>query len=1035
MFKSIVISIVSYNKKDLLKKCIESILQNTEYPNYKIAVVCNGCTDGSVEMMEDFSNVYKDKILFFYNEKNEFFVKPNNFVINSFPNSDIVLVNNDIEVTDGWLNYLYDAVYEDDKIGAGGGKILNYDNLITSAGGWLYKDEQGLHEGIWGYGDRSDTPIFNNKRYVNYVPGCLLYMKREAINKIGALDEDFHPMYYEETAWQCKLYENGYRVVYESKCVAYHIGAATASTSEECKQYIKINREKFISKFFNNEIKKPMVYDCFIFFNELDLLEARLNILNDVVDKFVLVEATKTFTNKDKSLYYKENQSRFEKFNDKIIHVVIDYFPEWNGDPWEYEKFQRFAINHGLWECGDEDILVFSDLDEIPNPNIFKGLHNINDDVVSLEMNFYYYFMNCMSGVKWYNAKVLKYRTFLNRSGRAVQKVRMELNDRIINNAGWHFSYLGGIESIINKLESFSHQELNTEDIKNKDRLAKILEQGLDLFGRDIKYNFVDVDDTYPKYIKNNIEWFKDKGWIYEIKKKKFSVVIPTYNHLEDCLKPCLESIIKHTKLDDNIEILVIANGCTDGTVEYVNSLNIPQIKVFEYKEALGYTVATNNGIKLSCGDYVILMNNDLVLLDWQDVNWVDMLYAPFAQDDKIGITGSVRMHHKTINRNFLLFYSVMIKRQMFDIVGLLDEAFNPGAGEDTDFCIKVEDAGYRCVQVPYDNMELVQNGDVIGCYFPIYHPGSVTTHELSNWNEVVKRNDDLLVQRYGKKYKNIGLLTVRNEVDVIDEFMDNIEKYFDEVVVMDDSDDGTYEKIKNRKSIKYIVKFEDVYDKNSKRTDGHKEHLYRYIMDKYGDDNVWITVLNADAFMMDDPNKTIEYAESVDANMVGWWVYNFAPSMQDKKDYEADKEAWMSTLVQKRLQYLEDIPRMEYMQFKASKDYYYDINKHGSIVPEFFTNNFHLIRFANIAPTLFHYPHRSPKQIWNRAKDRATTGFRNFDFYYPFFEGGGFVDKLEGQDLVHVSNVNIECYGFGLKNVARFKLWGLGELSKNGSK
>ena len=273
---------------------------------------------------------------------------------------------------------------------------------------------------------------------------------------------------------------------------------------------------------------------------------------------------------------------------------------------------------------------------------------------------------------------------------------------------------------------------------------------------------------------------------------------------------------------------------------------------------------------------------------------------------------------------------------------------------------------------------------------------------------------------------RNIGLLTIRNEADCIDEFMDHAEKYFDDIVVMDDSTDGTYEKLADRKSIKYLVKFEDVYGKDGKRTDGKKQHLYEYVMDKYGD-NLWITILNADAFFMDDPNKTIEIAESYGCNMIAWWVYNFIPSMEDKVKYDEDKEAWLSLKIQDRLKYVEDTARMERLQFKARKNYYYDLNMHSSIIP----SNFGEIRTVGIAPTLFHYPYRSPEQIVARAKDRAETGFRSVDFYKGFLDNGGFVDQYEGYGLVELEEADIECGGFGMKNMRRIKPWDHGTLSK----
>ena len=89
-----------------------------------------------------------------------------------------------------------------------------------------------------------------------------------------------------------------------------------------------------------------MIIDCFPFFNELDLLEIRLNVLNDVVDKFVLVEASKTQSLIDKPFYFEENKDRYSKFLDKIIHVKITDYPKKDG--WAMENYQRNCIVKGL---------------------------------------------------------------------------------------------------------------------------------------------------------------------------------------------------------------------------------------------------------------------------------------------------------------------------------------------------------------------------------------------------------------------------------------------------------------------------------------------------------------------------------------------------------------------------------------------------------------------------------------------------------------------------------------------------------------
>src|SRR5208337_1996465 len=108
-----------------------------------------------------------------------------------------------------------------------------------------------------------------------------------------------------------------------------------------------------------------MIYDCFTFFNELELLGLRLHELAEVVDKFVLVEATKTHSNQPKPLHYQENRSRFGGFHDKIIHIIVDDLPDAK-DPWVLENYQRNCIARGLVNCRPDDFLLISDLDEIP---------------------------------------------------------------------------------------------------------------------------------------------------------------------------------------------------------------------------------------------------------------------------------------------------------------------------------------------------------------------------------------------------------------------------------------------------------------------------------------------------------------------------------------------------------------------------------------------------------------------------------------------------------------------------------------------
>ena len=234
----------------------------------------------------------------------------------------------------------------------------------------------------------------------------------------------------------------------------------------------------------------------------------------------------------------------------------------------------------------------------------------------------------------------------------------------------------------------------------------------------------------------------------------KISIIIPTYNHLEDCLKPCLDSIKKYTNLN-NIEVLVVANGCKDDTANYVNSLG-NSFKLIWFDNGLGYTKATNEGIKQSVGEYIILLNNDTVLLDQPINQWIDMLIDPF-KDNTVGITGPMYVNCPYASRDFLIFFCVMIKRELFNKIGLLDEIFSPGFGEDSDFGIKTQDLGYKIVQVPNKSDNYCAPNYMVGS-FPIYHKGEGTFANYPEGNRILAERRFILMNRYNKNIKlNLG--------------------------------------------------------------------------------------------------------------------------------------------------------------------------------------------------------------------------------------------------------------------------------------
>jgi beta-1,4-mannosyl-glycoprotein beta-1,4-N-acetylglucosaminyltransferase len=243
------------------------------------------------------------------------------------------------------------------------------------------------------------------------------------------------------------------------------------------------------------------IIDSFIFYNEIDLLFYRLSILDEYVDKFILVESTHTFSGHQKPLFYNENKARFEKFNNKIIHVIVDDIPykypriDYKlNQQWENEYHQRNCIKRGLDTIihilNDDDIILTSDVDEIPNPQILLNCKNnvfvFNNSYLNrLALDMYYYnlYYRIGEGSNWHGIKLLTFKTYKN-IGLTFQQMRLwehSHNVPIIGNGGWHLSYFGDIKFITNKIASYSHQEYNNKNYLDKNTLETKIKNGVNL--------------------------------------------------------------------------------------------------------------------------------------------------------------------------------------------------------------------------------------------------------------------------------------------------------------------------------------------------------------------------------------------------------------------------------------------------------------------------------------------------------------------------------------------------------------------------
>ena len=220
------------------------------------------------------------------------------------------------------------------------------------------------------------------------------------------------------------------------------------------------------------------IIDCFNYFDEDKILELRLNILNDYVDQFVIVEAKEDHQGKKKKLNFKI--SNFRKFSKKINYIVqnkieidanLKIKKNWSVNHLRDQSQRNYIIN-GIRNADSNDWIIISDIDEIPNPKSFL-FFNPKNKFAFFKQKFFYYKFNLLNKTTpfWFGSRICvkKYlnspqwlRNFKIKKRRILNKLGF-FNYQIIDNGGWHFSFIKTPEQIVKKIEAFAHTEFNLQ--------------------------------------------------------------------------------------------------------------------------------------------------------------------------------------------------------------------------------------------------------------------------------------------------------------------------------------------------------------------------------------------------------------------------------------------------------------------------------------------------------------------------------------------------------------------------------------------
>jgi len=257
-----------------------------------------------------------------------------------------------------------------------------------------------------------------------------------------------------------------------------------------------------------------------MYFDEDFVLDLRLNILNDHIDSFVIAEATRDHTGRERKLNF--NINNFQKFKNKITYIVVEDLPiklkfykkNWTGHHIR-DQYQRNALARGFENCNDDDLIMISDIDEIPNPEKIKDFKINNKYACFMQKNFQskINLLN-VSDKHWMGTKITQKKYLrspqwlrsIKTSKPAFWKFYKPRQPQLIYDGGWHFSFLKEPRGISKKIQSYSHSEFNIPEFTDEQKIENRIKLKKDIFDRNYKYEKIDMDNSYPKYILKNLE-------------------------------------------------------------------------------------------------------------------------------------------------------------------------------------------------------------------------------------------------------------------------------------------------------------------------------------------------------------------------------------------------------------------------------------------------------------------------------------------------------------------------------------------------
>ena len=399
-----------------------------------------------------------------------------------------------------------------------------------------------------------------------------------------------------------------------------------------------------------------------MFYNELELLKIRLYELYYIVDHIILVEATMTHSGNPKPLFYSENKDMFKEYNDKIIHLVTDFIPKHdfvenikkylkpNTVDWYREHYQRECIQLALnnMNLNDDDIIILTDIDEIPNRILIQYIKNdykLQDNLIYIiEMKIYYYNIELTVDNKWFHGKIFNYKTYKNNN--LLTYMRLICSDLpVCYNGGWHLSYFGNINFIKNKVESFAESQEYSLEGKYINYIKDCLDKSILHFNKKQLIHIPLSSNTLtPRF-------FQKKGGI--------SYVCLIYKSTK-WLEFLHNQFNKYTTLNEHDEFYFVANDAYPEVLNYLLDKNIPHYTHNNTQEQIkndwyinNVYRAWNTAAKKAKGEYIVFLNSDFAFSPKWNKNLIKNINDNICITSRLVERGVLRSGLYGIEKNF----------------------------------------------------------------------------------------------------------------------------------------------------------------------------------------------------------------------------------------------------------------------------------------------------------------------------------------------------------------------------------------------